>query len=138
MLTTYSKGKATDMSPDSGDSAHRTAHPPTPPYEVREELSEGKIVDKSGKVRTSRRQAQAIKFPWNRKMDFVQAAQNATWDDSIYDPVTLMAFNATREHNVPRLWQETENETIRLRKYTYSLLVLPEPHAKPHRQQPSC
>lgn len=48
-----------------------------------------------------RKQAEALDFPWQRKMDFYKARAEATWDDSGYDKDILDAMTAVRQKNMP-------------------------------------
>lgn len=81
--------------------------PPTPPYENRvKPVSAQKAAKKPAKAigsksgrRSQRRPAEADDFPWTRKLNFREAKENATWDDSIYSHETLVAMQAAREHN---------------------------------------
>ncbi|EME49310.1 hypothetical protein DOTSEDRAFT_49600 [Dothistroma septosporum NZE10] len=72
--------------------------PPTPPYELRQKPKER--VGKNAPRKGARRQAEAEEFPWTRQIDFAAEKAQATWDDSVYDPVALREMVATRLRNV--------------------------------------
>ncbi|KAI6790486.1 hypothetical protein KC363_g1234 [Hortaea werneckii] len=74
--------------------------PPTPPYPLRERPMPRKEFNKTGK-KNMRKQAEALEFPWHRKMDFYKARADAKWDDSQYDKVVLDNMAAVRERNLP-------------------------------------
>ncbi|KAI6821339.1 hypothetical protein KC340_g12535 [Hortaea werneckii] len=74
--------------------------PPTPPYPLRERPMPRKEFNKTGK-KNMRKQAEALEFPWHRKMDFYKARADAKWDDSQYDKVVLDDMAAVRERNLP-------------------------------------
>ncbi|KAI6790163.1 hypothetical protein KC350_g18064, partial [Hortaea werneckii] len=74
--------------------------PPTPPYPLRERPMPRKEFNKTGK-KNMRKQAEALEFPWHRKMDFYKARADAKWDDSQYDKDVLDDMAAVRERNLP-------------------------------------
>ncbi|KAI7677838.1 hypothetical protein KC322_g15087, partial [Hortaea werneckii] len=74
--------------------------PPTPPYPLRERPMPRKEFNKTGK-KNMRKQAEALEFPWHRKMDFYKARADAKWDDSQYDKEVLDDMAAVRERNLP-------------------------------------
>ncbi|KAK4547982.1 hypothetical protein LTR36_010702 [Oleoguttula mirabilis] len=74
--------------------------PPTPPYDVRDRPIPRKEFNKTGK-RNMRKQAEALDFPWQRKLDFPKARDEAKWDDSGYDRDILDAMTAVRQKNMP-------------------------------------
>ncbi|KAI7240008.1 hypothetical protein KC330_g1551 [Hortaea werneckii] len=74
--------------------------PPTPPYPLRERPMPRKEFNKTGK-KNMRKQAEALEFPWHRKLDFYKARAYAKWDDSQYDKDVLDEMAAVRERNLP-------------------------------------
>ncbi|KAK5120210.1 hypothetical protein LTR85_006416 [Meristemomyces frigidus] len=74
--------------------------PPTPPYNVRQRPIPRKEFNKTGK-RNMRKQAEALDFPWQRKLDFYKARDEAKWDDSGYDRDILDGMTAVRQKNMP-------------------------------------
>lgn len=74
--------------------------PPTPPYPVRSRPMPRKEFNKSGR-KNMRKQAEALEFPWQRKMDFNKARAESKWDDSGYDTGVLDDMAMVREKNMP-------------------------------------
>ncbi|EMC94965.1 hypothetical protein BAUCODRAFT_149005 [Baudoinia panamericana UAMH 10762] len=82
---------------------------PIPPYPEGERPSERKKVGKISKTaknrknakRTMRKPAEAEKMPWHRQIDFVQAKEDASWDESHYDAGIIEAMNVVRKKNQP-------------------------------------
>lgn len=70
-----------------------------PPYEKREKPADRHPKPKFGRRNSTKRQAEAEDFPWNREIDFVAAKRDADWDDSIYDDARLADMAVTRAKN---------------------------------------
>lgn len=89
--------------------------PPTPPYPLRERPMPRKEFNKTGK-KNMRKQAEALEFPWHRKMDFYKARADAKWDDSQYDKEVLDDMAAVRERNLPIITRLDEELAEKQRK----------------------
>ena len=92
---------------------------PSPPYEKPEKPIERLVVNKSGR-KNMRRQAEAEEFPWHREMDFRQAREDASWDDGIFNPVTLQNMEMTRKANERYMKRVDTEETDRQRRFDHS------------------
>ncbi|KAK5136326.1 hypothetical protein LTR08_003699 [Meristemomyces frigidus] len=77
-----------------------SAGPPTPPYQVRQRPAARKEFNKTG-GRNMRKQAEALEYPWQRRLDFQKAKTEATWDESNYDKGVMDTMDAVRERNMP-------------------------------------
>ena len=69
-----------------------------------------------------RKQAEALEFPWHRKMDFYKARADAKWDDSQYDKVVLDDMAAVRERNLPIITRLDEELAEKQRKQRSTII----------------
>nr|POE65918.1 hypothetical protein CFP56_57608 [Quercus suber] len=89
---------------------------PPPPYAPRYEPVERRTVIGRGKIRQSRKQAEAEEYPWHRQFDFLEAKDKACWDETAYDQEVLDKMAKTRSENRPLILSLDDEQSGKQRK----------------------
>ena len=74
-----------------------------------------KEFNKTGK-RNMRKQAEALEFPWHRKLDYYKLRADAKWDDAGYEQEVLDGMAAARQQNMPIINKLDDELTEKQRK----------------------